>query len=57
MREEKALNLIHKLQLANLDQRKKLKDYLRTDQTETAKSLIKSIDREISLIEGSLQIT
>ena len=57
MRKEKASNLIHKLQLANLDQRKKLKDHLRIDQSETAKSLIKSIDREISLIEGSLKIT
>ena len=56
MRKEKASNLIHKLQLANLDQRKRLKEHLSIDQSDTVKSLIKSIDREMSLIEGSLQI-
>ena len=56
MKESKAASLFRELQLANLNQRKRLKDHLSINHSDTAKNLIKSIEREINLIEGSLQI-
>lgn len=49
--EDKASSLIRQLQESNTDQRKRLRDLMSTNPNNTAKALIKSINRELHLIE------
>ena len=49
-----SLTLIRKIQQHNLDQRKKLEDILSFSPNSTTKTLIKSINREIKLIENTI---
>ena len=49
-----AADIVYQLQLANLDQRKKMLDALNSNQGITIAALIESIKKEIVLIENSL---